>query len=108
MYIISVHVIERIMKRSVTYTRARETLATLCDEVISSREPTVITRRDKDDVAIIAADELSSILETAHLLRSERNTQRLLKALLRAHEGRRRASTVKELRRKTGLDDAQA
>lgn len=96
------------MKRSITYTHARETLAAVCDEVISSREPTVITRRDKDDVALIAADELASILETAHLLRSERNTQRLLKALLRARQGEGRTATVDELRRRTGLDEAQA
>jgi antitoxin YefM len=32
-------------------------------------------------VALVAADELESLLETAHLLRSPRNAQRLLQAL---------------------------
>lgn len=58
------------MKRSITYTHARKTLATLCDEVISSREPTVITRRDKDDVALIAAVE--SIRECMIVYSAER------------------------------------
>jgi antitoxin YefM len=95
------------MGKSITYTKARESLAALCDEVASTREPAIITRRDKDDVALIAADELASILETAHLLRSERNTQRLLKALMRANTGKGRVSTVEQLRKRVGLDEKE-
>lgn len=49
----------------------------------------IIKRRDGEDVALIAADELSSLIETAYLLRSRANAQRLLDALGRAlkHEG---------------------
>jgi antitoxin YefM len=35
-------------------------------------------------VALVAADELEGLLETAHLLRSPRNAARLLSALERA------------------------
>jgi len=41
-------------------------------------------RRSGGDVALIAADELESLLETTHLLRSEKNAERLLAALSRA------------------------
>ncbi|MBE0644965.1 MAG: type II toxin-antitoxin system Phd/YefM family antitoxin [Bacteroidetes bacterium] len=96
------------MRKSVTYTHARETLASLCDEVVSTREPAIITRRDKDDVALVAADELSGLLETAHLLRSDRNAQRLLKALLRARAGKGRPASVEQLRRRAGLGAEEA
>ena len=53
-----------------TYTQARTALASLCDEVASTREPVIIRRRNAEDVALVSADELASLLETAHLLRS--------------------------------------
>ena len=53
-----------------TYTHARANLAALCDEVTASREVVIIHRRGAEDVALIAAEELSGLLETAHLLRS--------------------------------------
>lgn len=96
------------MTKTITYTHARETLAALCDEVLASREPAIITRRNSDDVALIAADELSGLLETAHLLRSDKNAQRLMKALLRAKEGKGRPATIDTLRRRVGLDEEKA
>jgi antitoxin YefM len=71
-----------------TYTQARANLARLLDRVIADREIIIIERRDKEAVALIAADELSSLLEVAHLLRSPANAQRLLTALARIPEAR--------------------
>ena len=67
-----------------TYTQARTQLATLLDKVVNNREIVIIQRRGSDDVALIAADELISLLETVHLLRSPKNAERLLTALARA------------------------
>jgi antitoxin YefM len=64
-----------------TYTEARAKFAQLCDRVLHNRDIVVITRRRGGDVALIAAGELSSILETLHRLRSPRNAERLLSAL---------------------------
>ncbi|MGD1148186.1 MAG: type II toxin-antitoxin system Phd/YefM family antitoxin [Thermoanaerobaculaceae bacterium] len=86
-----------------TYTQAREKLAALLDEVTSTREPVVIRRRGAEDVALIAADELRSVMETAHLLRSPANAERLLRALGRARRGKLRSSSVEKLRRELGL-----
>jgi antitoxin YefM len=66
-----------------TYTQARSNLARLLDRVTSDREIVIIERRDKEAVALIAADELSGLLEVAHLLRSPTNAQRLFTALAR-------------------------
>lgn len=43
----------------------------------------IIHRRGAEDVALIAADELTSLPETAHLLRSPANAERLLTMLAR-------------------------
>jgi len=69
-----------------TYTQARANLARLCDRVSSDREIVIIQRRGVKDVALISAEELNSLMETAYLLRSPKNAQRLLKALARAQQ----------------------
>lgn len=88
-----------------TYTQAREKLAALLNEVTSSREPVVIRRRGAEDVALIAADELRSLMETAHLLRSPVNAERLLRALARARRSKLPSTNVAKLRRDLGLGE---
>ena len=88
-----------------TYSQARANLKTLLDEVTDSREPIIIRRREGGDVALIAADELRGLIETAHLLRSPLNAQRLLAALRRAQAGKGKAEPIEKLRADLGLDD---
>lgn len=90
-----------------TYTRARATFAALCDEVASTREPVIIRRRNAEDVALVSADELESLVETAHLLRSPKNAQRLLDAVLRAQSQELPPSSVEDLRRSLGLGEKE-
>jgi antitoxin YefM len=86
-----------------SYSHARANLATLWDEVEDSREAAVIQRRGHEDMALIPADELSSLRETAYLLRSPENAARLLAALTRARRGRTKATDVAALRRALGV-----
>ena len=88
-----------------TYTKARANLATLCNEVTTHQEVVIIHRRGAEDVALISATELSSLLETAHLLRSPKNAERLLTALTRAQQQTVAPQSVESLRREVGLDD---
>jgi len=67
-----------------TYSQARGMLAKLMDRVTHDREVVIIQRRGEEDVAMIAASELEALLETAYLLRSPANAERLLSALGRA------------------------
>jgi len=87
-----------------TYTNARATLASLCDKVSSTREPVIIRRRGAEDVALVSADELDSIMETAHLLRSPKNAARLMAALTRAQREELAPSSVEDLRKEVGLE----
>lgn len=87
-----------------TYTHARANLASLIDKVTENREVVIIQRRGREDVAMIAADELAGILETAHLLRSPANAGRLLSALERAREKSGTPRTIDELREEVGFE----
>lgn len=90
------------MATKTSYSRARENLATLWDEVEDSREAAVIERRGHEDMALIPADELSTLRETAYLLRSPANAVRLLAALTRARRGKTKAIDMTVLRRDFG------
>jgi antitoxin YefM len=95
------------MATETTYTALRENLASLLDRVSNDREHVIVKRRGAKDVALVAADELGGLMETAHLLRSPKNAQRLLRSLRRAVERKGRPSTVKQLRREIGLGPAR-
>ena len=88
-----------------TYTQARANLATLLDEAIENREVVIIQRRGTESVALIAMSELSSLMETAYLLRSPRNAERLLTALERAQQRTLVAQSIEQLRSELGIDE---
>ena len=67
-----------------TYTNARQNLAKLLDRIANENTIALITRKGHPDMAIVRADELSSILETLHLLRSPVNAEKLNQALQRS------------------------
>ena len=106
MYNHHVHVLngENTGMTTTTYTNARANLAVLCDQVSATREPVIIHRRGAEDVALISAEELAGLAETAHLLRSPKNARRLLTALARAQQGECPPSSVAELREELGLE----
>ena len=82
-----------------TYSQARQSLKSLLDRVVDDREIVTIRRRNGGAAAIIAADELASLEETAHLLRSPANAERLLAALTRSHTTTPEHTTVPTLER---------
>ncbi len=86
---------------SISYTDARDRLATVWDETIATREPVVISRRGSESVVLVALDEWNGLLETAHLLRSPANARRLLGALQRLNQGEGRPLTMDQLKAQT-------
>lgn len=88
-----------------TYSNARANFAGLCDQVTENREIVVIKRRKGGSVAMIAADELESLVETNHLLRSPANAERLLSALDRAIKREGEPGTIAALRKGAGLEE---
>jgi antitoxin YefM len=87
-----------------TYTQARDGLAKLLDQVTHNREVVIIQRRGEEEVAMIAASELTSLIETAYLLRSPANAERLLTALGRALKNEGETLSLEALRREVTLE----
>jgi len=96
------------MTMEFTYTSAREQFASLLDRVTKDREVVIIQRRGAEDVAMRSASELASLTETAYLLRSPQNAERLLSALGRALKNQGKAQSMDDLRREVGLETEEA
>jgi antitoxin YefM len=88
----------------ISYDQAKEDWKRLIDRVTDDHEIVIIDRPGAEGVALVAADELSGLLETAHLLRSPKNAERLLTALNRARADGIASRTVDELRKEVGLE----
>ena len=87
-----------------TYTQLRDKLASVLDRVSAEQEVVIVRRKGARDVALIPADELSTIMETAHLLRSPKNASRLLRAFRRAGKGLGRPEPLDKLRREMKIE----
>ncbi len=86
-----------------TYTQLRSNLASLFDRITSDRQVVIVRRRRGGDIALLPADELESLMETAYLLRSPANARRLLEAYARSEAGEGQPQTVEQLRERLGL-----
>jgi antitoxin YefM len=83
--------------KSITYTAARENLASTINRVCEDNAPVVITRNRDQAVVILSLSEYQSLEETAHLLRSPANARRLLRSIEQLERG-------KGVRKKLKLD----
>ena len=92
------------MPTEVSYSYARQNLAEVLDEAEDTQEAIIIRRRGHEDMALIPADELRSLEETAHLLRSPQNARRLLSALRRALADEVKPQTIEDLKAGVGLE----
>ena len=86
-----------------TYTHLRQRLASILKQVAEDHEVVIVRRKTAKDVALVPADELASLTETAHLLRSPATARRLLRALRRARRRAGKPESVANLREKMGL-----
>ena len=66
---------------AISYTAARENLASTMDKVCSEHAPVVITRNRNQSVVMLSLEDFESLEETAYLLRSPANARRLLEAI---------------------------
>ena len=61
---------------------ARENLESIMTEVCERREPVAIARDSGQTVIVISLEDFNSLEETAYLLRSTKNAQRLFSAIV--------------------------
>lgn len=93
-----------MLNKETTYSQARMNLASILDQVCDDRQIMVIKRRNQKNVALIAEDELSSLLECVYLLRSPENARRLFGALEWAKTTTDATQTLAELSGELGIE----
>lgn len=80
--------------KAITYTAARENLASTIDRVCEDRDPIIITRKRNQSVVMISLEDYESLEETAYLLRSPANAKRLVSALENLEKGNAEAKEI--------------
>ena len=88
---------------SISYSDARQNLARIWDRVIAGRETVILKRRGKEDLALLPAEDLSSLLETLHLIGTPANARRLLEAIEWAQTGDGAIQSTDALKHELGL-----
>ncbi len=78
---------------AVNYSYTRQHLTAVMDKVGQDRAPVMITRQKGEPVVMMALADYNALEETAYLLRSPKNAQRLISAMesLRTNGGTVRA-----------------
>lgn len=74
--------------KSITYSAARENLASTINRVCEDQAPIVITRNRDQAVVMLSLAEYESLQETAYLLRSPANAKRLIAAVETLNRGK--------------------
>jgi antitoxin YefM len=72
---------------AITYSYAREHLASMMTQVCENNTPIIITRQKAKPVVMMSLDDYNSIEETAYLLRSQSNAERLRQSIANAKAG---------------------
>lgn len=73
---------------SISYTAARSNLAKTMKQVCEDHAPIAITRKGEGAVVMISMDDYQALEETAYLLRSPKNTRRLIESIAELEDGK--------------------
>lgn len=81
---------------TVTYTTARANLASTMNRVCEDHEPLIITRNSEQSVVMMSLEDYKALEETAYLLRSPANAQRLLASVAQLEAGQGKEQSLLE------------
>lgn len=71
-----------------SYSAVRKDLANMMEKVCNDHSPVIITRKNARAVVMMSLEDYNAIEETAYLLRSPANAERLLKSIKQAETGK--------------------
>ncbi len=74
--------------KAITYTAARQNLAKTMEKVCKDHAPVIVTRKSTNSVVIMSLEDYEALEETAYLLRSPKNTRRLIESIAQLEDGR--------------------
>ncbi len=72
---------------TMSYTTFRNHLASALDKVNANHTPVLITRQNGDPAVVLSFDDFKSYEETAYLMSSTKNAQRLNQAIEQLENG---------------------
>ncbi|MFB1487256.1 MULTISPECIES: type II toxin-antitoxin system Phd/YefM family antitoxin [unclassified Thiocapsa] len=72
---------------TITYSEVRAKLAETMEKVCDDHAPMIVTRKNCRSVVMISLDDYQALEETAYLLRSPKNAQRLLASIAELENG---------------------
>ena len=81
---------------TITYSHARQNLAKTMDQVEENRSPLLITRQSGEPVVMISLSEFNALEETAHLLSSPANAERLAQSIKHLRSGKLKPHQLKQ------------
>ena len=73
---------------AITYTAARQNLAKTMEKVCRDCAPLIVTRKSSNSVVIMSLEDFEALEETAYLLRSPKNTRRLIESIAQLENGK--------------------
>lgn len=71
-----------------SYSAVRKDLARTMEKVCDDHSPIIITRKNARAVVMMSLEDFNAIEETAYLLRSPANAERLHRSIAQAKEGK--------------------
>lgn len=81
---------------SITYSHARENLASAITKVCDDHDPIIITKKGGKAVVMISLEDFESMQETTYLLRSPKNAKRLIESVEQLNAGQGTARSLAE------------
>lgn len=72
---------------TITYTNARQNLASKMEQVCDDHSPLIITRKNKRPVVMLSLEDYQAMEETTYLLRNPKNAKRLLESITELENG---------------------
>jgi antitoxin YefM len=79
---------DAVQMNAITYTAARENLASTMDRVCQDHDPVIITRNRSQAVVMLSLDDYEALQETAFLLNNPRNAKRIMSAVSQLDAGK--------------------
>ena len=73
---------------AISYSHARKHLVQTMEQVCDDHSPVIVTRQNARAVVIMSLDDYNAIQETAYLLKSQENADRLRESLKQAADGK--------------------
>ena len=73
--------------KAISYSTVRANLAKTMEAVCDDHAPVIVTRQNERSVVIISLEDYEALQETAYLLRSPKNAQRLFESISELEQG---------------------